>query len=322
MVAAWKLKEIEELTKRIGNSKVVGLVDINGIPSRQFQLMRKNLAGKAEVRVSRINLIKRSFEKAEIKGLDSHIRGSMGLVLTDLDPFKLNKILKENRISSPAKGGSKAPRDIVVPAGETTLPAGPIIGDIQKAGIKAQIKAGKISITEDSLVVKEGERISPELAMILTRLGIEPMEIGLKLNAAYEDGLIYTPDVLAIDEKQVMTELQTAYVNALNLALNVGVYNQETIGYLLMDASRKALNLAVNAEIFNKETIKLLLSKAYGDMLSLASKVPDAVGEELKAATSASQVEEKTKEEKEKKMEKEEKSSEEDAASGLASLFG
>ncbi|MBN2013680.1 MAG: 50S ribosomal protein L10 [Candidatus Altiarchaeota archaeon] len=322
MVAAWKLKEIEKLTKRISNSKVVGLVDINGIPSRQFQLMRKKLAGKAEVRVSRINLIKRSFENAEIKGLDSHIRGSIGLVLTDLDPFKLNKILKENRISSPAKGGNKAPKDIVVPAGETSLPAGPIIGDIQKAGIKAQIKAGKISITEDSLVVKEGERISPELAMILTRLGIEPMEIGLKLNAAYEDGLIYTPDVLAIDEKQVMTDLQTAYVNALNLALNLGVYNQETIGYLLIDASRKALNLAVNAEIFNKETIKLLLSKAYGDMLSLASKVPDAVGEDLKAAASSSQAEEKTKEEKEKKTEKEEKSSEEDAASGLASLFG
>lgn len=321
MVAAWKLKEIEKLTKGISDSKVVGLVDINGIPSKQFQIMRKNLAGKAEVRVSRNRLIKRSFEKAEIKDLDAHIVGSMGLILTDLNPFKLNKILKDCRISAPARGGSKAPKDITVPEGETALPAGPIIGDLQKVGVKAQIREGKIFVTADSLVVKEGDVISTELAMVLTRLGIEPMEIGLKLNAAYEAGLIYTQEVLSIDETQIIEKTKTAHVNALNLALNANIYNRETISYLLSDASRKALNLAVNAEVLNKETIKLLLSKAYGEMLSLASKVPDAVGEELKAAASSTPVTEE-KEEKKEEPEEEEKKPEEDAASGLASLFG
>jgi len=313
MVAKWKFEEIEELTKKISESKVIALVNISGIPSRQFQLMRKLLKEKAELKVSRNNMIKRSFEKAGIKDLEKHIQGSMGLIFTDLNPFKLNKILKSSRISAPAKAGSIAPKDIVVPSGDTSLSAGPIIGDLQKVGIKAQIKEGKIIVMEDSLAVKGGEKISQDLANVLTRLGVEPMEIGLNLNAAYEEGVIYTSDILDIDETKTISDLQTSYRNALNLALNSGIYNSVTIKYLLNEAFANAMNLAINAEIPTKETIKFLLSKANREMLSLTSRISgDSVSE--------APIEEE--EEEEKPEEKEEEKTEEEAASGLASLFG
>ena len=321
MVATWKHKEIEELTEKLGKAKVVGLVNITGIPSRQFQLMRKSLKGKADIKISRSNLIKRAFENAKIKDLDQHMEGSMGLILTDLNPFKLNKILKDSKISSPAKAGNIAPRDIMVPAGDTGLPAGPIIGDLQKAGVKAQIQAGKIVVTKDSPVVKEGEKIDGTLALILTRLGIEPMEIGLDMTTAYEEGMIYTSDVLSIDQDTVMANVLTAHAGAVSLALNAKICNKETVKLFLSESYTKALNLAMNAEIFNKETIDYLLAKANREMLSVASRAPDGLDDDLKAtvsstpAASSAQVEEK-------KEEVKEENTEEDAASGLASLFG
>jgi len=45
----------------------------------------------------------------------------------------------------------------MIPAGDTPFKPGPIIGDLQKVGIKAKIQGGKIVITDDSLVVKKAE---------------------------------------------------------------------------------------------------------------------------------------------------------------------
>jgi ribosomal protein L10 len=42
MVATWKLKAVDELAKRMSNSKTVGLVNVSKIPSSQLQQMRKS----------------------------------------------------------------------------------------------------------------------------------------------------------------------------------------------------------------------------------------------------------------------------------------
>jgi len=276
MVATWKPKEVEELAKKMSKSKVVGIVNIEGIPSKQLQQMRKSLKDKAEIRVSKKNLITRALEKAKLKGMTEHLNGSLGIVFSDSDPFKLSKIIESGKISAPPKAGSISPQDIMVPAGDTSLPPGPVIGDLQRAGIKAKIEGGKIVVTEDSLVVKEGDVISPEAASALARLGIEPIEIGLKLKAAYESGTIYTSDVLHIDEAETLGRIQMAYTNSLNLAMDAGIYNKVTIPLLLSDAHQKALNLATNAEILTKETIKTILSKASAHASALKSLIPES----------------------------------------------
>jgi len=269
MVSEWKIKTVEDLAKRMSESGIVALVSISDIPSRQLQKMRKSLTGKAVLKVSRNNLIKRAFEKAGIKDMQNYIKGSTGLIFSDLGPFKLKKLLEEGKTSAPIKPGQVAPDDIVVPAGDTPLPPGPVISELQGSGIKAKIEGGKIVITEDSLAAKKG--ISPQLASILTRLGIEPMEIYLKLMAVYENGLIYTPDILDIDEAQVISDMEKAYKNAMNLALNAGIYNKYTVEILMRNAFNNAMNLALNSEIINRDTIKSILSKANQQMLSLRS---------------------------------------------------
>lgn len=275
MVATWKNREVETLASIASGSKVVGLVSIKNIPSSQLQRMRKALKGTADIKIAKNSLLQRSFKKAKIDGLERYIDGPTAIISTDLNPFKLSRFLKSKRSSTYAKGGNMADKDILIPKGDTPFAPGPIIGDLQKVGIKAQIRGGKIVVTEDSLVVKAGQAISADLANVLTRMDIKPFEIGLDLSAVYESGTIYPKDVLDIDDVRTIENLQAAYRNSMNLALNAGVCNSATICPLLKIASTNAMNLALNANIMNKETIGFILAKANTGAHALASKVPD-----------------------------------------------
>ena len=308
MVATWKIKAVEELADRMSKSKVVGLVSINKIPSSQLQQMRKKLKGKADIQITKSSVIRRACEKADLKGLDAHVKGAVGVVFADTDAFKLSKLMKTTRTTAPAKPGSIAEKDITIPAGDTPFKPGPIIGDLQKVGIKAKIQGGKIVITDDSPVVRKGGVISADLANVLSRLGIQPVEIGLNISAAYENGMIYTGDVLGIDSETTLARIQEAQMLSLSLAYNAGVYNKETIKLFLRKAFTEGMSLAINTEVVNKETIELLLAKANMQMQSVAAQISG----EAPAAAEQAPAEKK----------KEEKSSEEEAASGLASLFG
>ena len=328
MVAEWKIKEVKELEEKIKGSKVVALARIENIPARQFQSIRRKLKKDVIIRVSRRRLLQRALRNSKIDELSEKAEGSVALILTNLDPFKLNSLLKESKAPSPAKPGQRAPFDIVVPKGETSLPPGPVIGELQQVGIKAQIKGGKIVIVEDCVLVKKGDTISEKIANVLNRLGIEPFETGLELIAAYEDGVLYPREILDITKDDVLNQLKDAHSKALNLAVNAKIFTKESVPFLLQDAHSKALNLAFNARIFVKETVEMFIAQAYREMISLASKLSDdALDDDLKARIAGLEVEKPKEEKEEKKEEKEEKAAkeekpEEDAAAGLASLFG
>ena len=273
-VAEWKYGEVKELTDLIINSKVVGIIEIGGIPALQMQKMRKGLHGTATIRSAKNNLIHRALDDAEkqVKGisdLKESISGQTAIIATDMNPFKLSAQIKSTRTMAPAKGGETATHDIEVKAGDTPFKPGPIVGELQKAGIPAAIQEGKVVIRTDKVIVPKGEKIPADVAQMLTRLEIFPIEIGMTLHAIYEDGSIFKPDVLDVDIDQILGRMKQASANAFNLAIEAGWYNELTIKPLLLKAHSNALTLALEQGIITKETIDNLLSKAYANMLAL-----------------------------------------------------
>jgi large subunit ribosomal protein L10 len=273
-VAEWKITEVKEMEKFIDQKRVVGIVDIESLPSKQLQEIRKKLRGKADIKVSKSILIKLAIDnlkRADLKKLEEYMDGPTGIIVSDEDPFLLYKFLKKNRSKALAKAGMIAPMDIVVPAGDTDMPAGPVLSELKMAKIDVKLEKGKIVIASDSHVAKKGEVITPQLAGALAKLGITPAEIGLKITAILEKDIIYKPDVLDIDEERFMADLVGAYHNALNLSVNAGYPNRDSIKIMIQMAYRNAKNLAVNAEIVTKETVGSILAKANGQASALAS---------------------------------------------------
>ncbi len=191
-VANWKKDEVKDLKGLIENHNVVGIANLADIPAPQLQKMRRTLKDSATVKMSRKTLMSLALNdskksKLNIESLEEHMEGQPALIFTDMNPFKLFKILEESKTEAPAKAGNIAALDIVVPKGDTAFKPGPMLGELQKIGIQAKIDKGKIVINKDKIVVTAGEEISKSIASILTRLEIYPMEVGIDLKAAYKD---------------------------------------------------------------------------------------------------------------------------------------
>ena len=286
-VAEWKHGEIKNLVDFLSGKKVVGVIEIGGIPAPQMQQMRKNLHEHALVRSAKNTLIFRALDEAEknIKGIGSLkelVTGQTAIIATDMNPFKLYAMIKSARTMAPAKGGETVAHDIEVKEGDTPFKPGPIVGELQKAGIPAAIQGGKVVIKTDKVIVPAGEKIPQDVAQMLTRLEIFPVEIGMTLHGVFEDGNIFKPEVLDIDLDEFKSRLNTASLNAFKLAIEFAWVNEFTISTLIQKAYNSAFSLAMEKNIVTSETVKYLVSKAHGEMLSIASNAKDGLDEDLK----------------------------------------
>ena len=329
-VSQKKKDVVSDFAKLIEQYPVIGVVNMQNLPTKQLQTMRSKLRERETVLImTKKRLMKIAFSKSKkqhIADLEKHFEGMPALIFTSENPFKLYLELQKTKSRAPAKPGQTAPNNITVTAGPTSFSPGPIIGQLGKYGIKTGVEAGKIVIKEDTVVAKKGDVIDSDLAEILTRLGIEPMEIGLNLTAVYEDGIISTSDVLHIDEDEYKSKICTAYNDSMNLAVYITYTNDETITLLLSKAYSDSKALALSQGILTDETTLEIIQKAQNEALSLSNSLP---GDTLSSKETSEPVE---KEEPKKEDVKEEKSEEEpkekededkgDTAAGLGSLFG
>ena len=274
-----KRKQIADFIALIKEYPIVGVVNMQGLPTPQLQTMRSKLRNSVVLQMAKGRLLKIALSETEsskkgISELSSHIRGMPALLFTKDNPFSLFKILKQNKSSAPAKAGQIAPNNIVVPAGPTSFAPGPIIGELGAFKIKTKVEAGKLVIQEDTVVAKEGDVISANLAGILTRLGIEPMEVGLDLIAVFDNGIIYTKSVLDVDEDKIRTDAELFAVEAFNLAMNAGILVKETVEPLLGKAGSEARALALEIDFLTSDTI--------GDILAKAQRISKGLSDTIK----------------------------------------
>jgi large subunit ribosomal protein L10 len=305
-VAKWKKEELETIVKLLQESPVIGLANVDAIPSPQMQAMRKTLRDDATIKISKNSLLALALKEAGmgkrgLDGLTANIDGSTAIIATKMKPHRLYRRLEAAKTKAPLKTGQKALEDITVPKGETQFKPGPIVGELQKAGIPAAIDQGKVVIKQNKVVLKAGEAASQDLATMLSRLEIFPMTIGMDLKAVYEDGTIYSRDMLSVDET---ARLQAAHVQAINLAVFAGYPTKATVPFLLSKAYSGLIGVAGK---LNAEATSDKLKEAIAARAAAAAAAP-------KAGAPAAKAEEEKPEEK--------GPSEEEAMAGLGALFG
>ena len=272
-VPAWKKEKVKELKKLFNEYSIIGIVDVTGLPTLQLQRMKQQLKGKINLVMTRKRLIQLALEGSDKESLTKYLKNMPALLFSNESAFKLYKILKKGKSSAPAKAGQIANKDIVIPAGPTSFPPGPIIGEFGKIGIITSVENGKVTVTKDKVLVKEGGVISKDIADVLSKLGIEPMEVGLNLMVVYEKGEILTKDVLDVDEDKYINDIRSCSRDSLGLALSIGYANKETINLLIKKAFLDAKSIAFSKEILSDLNLKDLLFKAEKQSEVLMNKV-------------------------------------------------
>ncbi len=332
-IPKWKIDEVKTLIDTIKKSKMVGLVNVEGVGAKQLHGIRESLRKSARIRMTRNTLMRRAIKDSKMAGFDDiekYVRGPVAFLFSEADPFTLSKFLSENRTKAPAKGGQVTPKDIIIPAMNTGVAPGPFISELTALKIPARVKGGSIHVTDDTVVVKAGEIVSNAMAQMLARLKIEPMELQLKLIAAYSDGVLLTQKDFEIDLEALFQEVLLGHEYAINLSLNTGFPTKDTIPLIIAKANMEAKSLTLNIGFFEPDMFVEFLAKGNSEAFALAallaSKNPDAVPSEIlkqvqtavqtPAATTTSPEPDKKKDEPEKKEDKEEE------VTGIAGLFG
>lgn len=269
-----KKQTVSALVTLVKQYPVIGLVNMDNLPAPQLQNMKKDLRGKAVLRMTKQRLIKIALAEAgkQYMIIGERIVGMPALLFTKENPFKLYKLLASSKSQAPAKPGQTVPKDIVIPAGKTPFAPGPIIGEFGQLGIKTGIEDGKVAIKADATVAKEGDIFTQKVADMLTRLNIFPMEVGLNIVAVYENGVMFDRKVLEIDEKVYVQNIQQLHSEALNLAVKIGYASKDTITILLQKAHRDASALADSRDIVTSENVGKILAKAEAQARALESK--------------------------------------------------
>jgi len=290
-VAVEKTEEVEEVTRLIQKHKVLGVASLQKVRAAQLQELKKKLRDNVNLKVVKNTLMRRAVanckEKPNIEKLEGSLSSSNIFLFTDLNPFKLALLLERGRVKATAKAGDVAAFDVIVPAGNTGLPPGPIISQLGAVGLPTRIESGSVWVNRDTLVVKKGETIDARLAGVLSKLSIKPVEVGLLLKAAYDDGLIITEEQLHIDVEATKQNLREAQSDAFNLSLNAAYPLSENMTFLLQTAHRRAYSLALDAAFFTHETITFLLKKANTEVLSLNERLKKVEGKTVAASSPA-----------------------------------
>jgi large subunit ribosomal protein L10 len=274
-----KSGEVEEIKEILQQYKSIGIASLKKVRASQIQELKKSMAEQVYFRVFKNTLVKLAIDemaKEDLKNLEAYLEGSNVFLFTNLNPFKLSLLLDRGKIKTTAKAGDVAAMDVVVPSSNTGQPPGPIISQLNAAGLPTRIESGSVWISKDTLVVRRGEVINDRLAGVLSKLNIKAVELGISMRAVYDEGLMITGDKLFVDVEGTKKALIQNNSQAFALAFEIGYATKETIKPMLQLAHQKAMSLSVGAAIPTKETIGDLIRKANAEMSSLSGKVDKA----------------------------------------------
>jgi len=285
-VAVWKREIFDDLTELLKEHSVIAVADLQKVRSSQIQEIRKKLRGKADLIVAKNTILRKAAEKAatskeNVDRFAQSLTGSKVLIFTQMNPYELIIFLNKNKVRVPAKGGDIATSDIMVPGGNTGLQPGPVISEFNEAKVQTRIEGGSIFVAKDTIVVSKGEVIPVKIASLLSKLGMKPMEAGLSLSYAYDNGLILGPSDLAFDLDKMKADVTSAARLAVGFAVEANIMLPQTAPIIIGKAYRQAVAVSVESEFFTKETANLILQKAYANMNALSAAIstvkPDAL---------------------------------------------
>ena len=268
-------QQLQELPKKY---KVMAIIKMTKVRSTQILPLRKTLKDDVEFFSVKDKVAQKALENLDVPGIKDMIgefKGQVMLMFTNMSPFKLNVLLAKNKIMMMARGGDIASIDVVVPAKNTGIAPGPMLTEFKEAGIPTKIDQGTIWIAKDSTPVAKGEAINEKLAAILGKLDIKPVEAGITLFTALEDGLKYAEEEMIIDVEKVRDEFAQAHQEAISLSIEAAYVTPDNIEQILAKAAQSARSVSVESGYMTDDTKEQILQKADAQARAVAGQAKD-----------------------------------------------
>jgi len=272
------------------------LVGADNVSSKQMQQIRMSMRGYGIVLMGKNTMMRKAIRghmnnNPDLERLLPHIRGNIGFVFTSGDLIEVRDKLLENKVAAPARAGAISPVDVIVPAQNTGL--GPEkTSFFQALAIPTKISRGTIEIINDVKLLKPGDKVGASESTLLNMLKISPFTYGLEIQQVYDQGTVFSPEVLDITDDDIRAKFMEGVRNIASVCLQIGYPTVASVPHSIVNGFKNLLAIAAETEITFPEAEQM---KAYlADPSAFAVAAPAAAEEEAPAA-----VEEAAKEESE-----------------------
>lgn len=230
------------------------IVDVDNVGSRQLQVTRKELRGKAEVLMGKNTMMRKCIKEyveanpgSPVEKLIEVCRGNIGFVFTNEDLGDVRQILESNTRPAPAKVGSVAPANVVVPKGPTGCDPGQT-AFFQTLQISTKITRGQIEMVNDTNLITAGEKVTASQAALLQKLGIEPFLYGVKLVAVYDSGSLFDAKVLDITDDVLASKFAAALSMLASISLAIGYPTEASVPHSVVNAFKVVLAITIGLD--------------------------------------------------------------------------
>ncbi|KAG4164448.1 hypothetical protein ERO13_A13G016000v2 [Gossypium hirsutum] len=195
----------------------------DNVGSNQLQNIRKGLRGDSVVLMGKNTMM-----------------GNVGLIFTKGDLKEVSEEVAKYKVGAPARVGLVAPIDVVVPPGNTGL-------DPSQTSF-FQINKGTVEIITPVELIKKGDKVGSSEAALLAKLGIRPFSYGLVLLSVYDNGSVFSPEVLDLTEEDLIEKFATGVSMVTALSLAISYPTLAAAPHMFINVYKNVLSVAVATE--------------------------------------------------------------------------
>ncbi|KAK7276380.1 hypothetical protein RIF29_17519 [Crotalaria pallida] len=230
------------------------VVNADNVGSNQLQNIRSGLRGDSVVLMGKNTMMKRSVrihaEKTANQAFFNLIPllvGNVGLIFTKGDLKEVSEEVAKYKVGAPARVGLVAPIDVVVPPGNTGLDPSQT-SFFQVLNIPTKINRGTVEIITPVELIKKGDKVGSSEAALLSKLGIRPFSYGLVVLSVYDNGSVFSPEVLDLTEDDLIEKFAVGVSQAASLSLAISYPTLAAAPHMFVNAYKNVLSVAVSTE--------------------------------------------------------------------------
>jgi len=237
------------------------LVEIDNVGSHHMQKIRKAVRGEAVILCGKNTLIRRALrnnaeQHEAIQAILPLLKGNVALVFTSGNLSAVRSKLLEMKVSAPAKAGSIAPVDVIVPKGNTGMEPTKT-SFLQALNIPSKINKGQVEIVNDVHLIKAGDKVGTSEATLLQMLNIKPFFYGVSVKHVYDNGIIYSAKVLEMTDDDILAKFRTGLNRLTCVSLGAKIPTVAAFPHLILNGYKNLLSIALATEISFKQADKL-----------------------------------------------------------------
>jgi len=294
--AGKKEEYFQKLKTYLEEFNSIFIVNVDNVGSNQMHEIRKALRGDAKILMGKNTMVRRAIRILQVENPDYEklmpsVRGNIGFVFTNCDLKTIRDKVLTNRVKAPAKAGALAPIDVFIPAGNTGMEPGKT-SFFQALGVPTKIARGTIEIINDVHLIKVGFRVGASEAALLNMLNISPFTYGLTVVQVYDNGTVFHPSVLDIEEDSLVAQFVAGIKNIAAIPLQIGYPTVASVPHSIINSYKNLLAVSIATEYTFPGAEKIKAYLADPSAFAVAAPVAAAAATTEKVAEKVEEKEE------------------------------